>query len=255
MYCVELWQRTPVSRAIVIFSAGRCTTGWMGILQQGISGLCNVASVPGATSWWTMFNLSHETIWDLQMTYMIFSDLDPKDSTGVVPIFRTIQSPSKELWDTETSVSVSVFPVLLQRPLDKLGGGTCFNGNSNVSRVVHENLFWNFVIILLNSCKNVCQGWVLPSFLSKKIFRKRTTHCAHCLWREGSRVQAHTSCVACCLLWGGNQSTHLLTHRATHPLREVVSMLGTLKMLKDRCACILSLVYGENWGAMSANAG
>jgi len=33
----------PVSRAIVIFSAGRCTTGWMGILQQGISGLCNVA--------------------------------------------------------------------------------------------------------------------------------------------------------------------------------------------------------------------
>jgi len=62
---------------------------------------------------------------------MVFSDLDPTDFTGVVAIFLTIQSPSKELWDTETSVSVSAIPVLLQRPIGKLGGGT------NVSRVAH----------------------------------------------------------------------------------------------------------------------
>ena len=112
------------------------------------------------------------------MTYiMVFSDLDPTDATGVVPIFLTIQSPSKELWDTETSVSVSAIPVLLQRPIGKLGGGT------NVSRVAH--VFWHIACvfqygnmfllwILLNSSKNVYQERVLPSFISKDL--PKTNH-------------------------------------------------------------------------------
>ena len=84
--------------------------------------------------------------------------MDRVDSTGVLPTFPR----SKELWDTETSVSASAFPVLLQRPIDKLMR-TSFNGNSDVLRGVHvfEILLrirkYVFCFLLLSS-KNVCQG-------------------------------------------------------------------------------------------------